>query len=150
MRGELKVELYDPSSRALRKGALVWLGERGPFRVLAARVHAPAILVSLEGIDDRDGAQRLVGADVSVERDTLPPLDPDEFYLADLVGFEVRTAAGDLLGTMEGEAKGLAQTTLIVRRDGQDLLVPAVPGILVAVDPAARRIIVDPPEGLLE
>ncbi len=146
VRGELKVELFDPSSRALHKGTRLWVGTRaGPFSVLAVREHPPALLVTLSGIGDRDAAQALVNEQISIER---PPLSEGEHYLADLVGFSVRTRSGVAVGTMEGEAKGLAQTTLIVRREGRDLLVPAV--FLVGVDEAAREVVVDPPEGLLD
>ncbi len=55
-------------------------------------------IAAIEGVADRDAAQRLTGTRLYVERDRLPPPDEDEFYLADLVGLDAVTPEGGPLG----------------------------------------------------
>lgn len=155
IRGEVKVETFDPSSDAIRKGTSVWLGaEEAPRRVLGVRVHGPAVLVFLEGVATRNDAEALIGRELSMERTALPALEEGEFYLADVEGFAVRTVAGEEVGTVEGTLGGSAQEILRVRgtgpRDGKSLLIPAVEGLLVEVLADERVVVIDPPEGLLD
>lgn len=123
----------------------MWLADE-PHRITSAREQPPGWLVALEGIDERDAAHALIGREVSVERVALPE---GEHYLADLVGFSVRTTVGEAIGTFEGEVRGLPQTTFLVRRsDGRESLVPAM--FLTSIDAERRELVVDPPDGLLD
>ena len=66
--------------------------------VLASRIQGNALLVRLEGVDDRDAAIELRGAVINVARSALPPALPGEYYWVDLVGLDVVTEDGFLLG----------------------------------------------------
>jgi 16S rRNA processing protein RimM len=84
-----------------------------------------------------------------VVRADLPPLDENEVYLADLVGCEVVDGAGARIGVVK-EVQYAGQELLVVAREGAaDALVPFVEPIIRSVDLEARRIVCDPPEGLL-
>ena len=65
------------------------------------RAQGASVVAKLRGIDDRDAARELIGADISVERSALPACEPGEYYWADLEGLEVITPAGDRLGTVD-------------------------------------------------
>jgi 16S rRNA processing protein RimM len=60
-----------------------------------------SILVKLDGVDDRDAAEALIGAEIAVERESLPPCGPGEYYWTDLEGLSVRNGAGAVLGTVD-------------------------------------------------
>lgn len=157
IRGEVKVETFDPRSGSLRTGKKVWLGdETEPRTITGARPHGPGMLVTFEGVTTRTEAEALLNRELLMERVALPKLKKDEYYLADIEGFTVETKEGEIVGTIEGNVAGSPQEILIVRgaeggsRAGKEMLIPAVEGILLSVDLAAKRVVVDPPEGLLD
>jgi len=90
--GELRVTLHFTGSDVLEHVrsfvAVSDAGER-ELVVTALRPHGPAVLVKVEGVNDRDAAASLRGARVEVERDVLPPLAAGEYYLVDLIGATV-------------------------------------------------------------
>ena len=149
--GELKVETFDRGSLSLKKGSTVFLeGEAAPRRVKSIRPQRDWQLVMLEGVSSRNESEKLVGRELSMERDALPELDDDEFYIADVVGFSAVTPAGVKIGVIEGAAEG-AQLLLVIQSEaGKEILVPCVAGIVVEVRRVAREVLIDPPEGLLD
>lgn len=106
--------------------------------------------MALRGVTDRDAAEALRGRLVLVRPGDLPLLPPGEFYAFQLVGCQVRGPGGAALGTVRGVLDNGAQSLLRVEdAAGVEHLVPAVPPLLREVDVAARRIVIDPPPGLL-
>jgi 16S rRNA processing protein RimM len=100
-------------------------GYAGQHRVLASRIQGSVLTVRLEGIDDRDAAIALRGAVISVPRKAFPPALPGEYYWADLVGMDVITESGCLLGKVSGLMETGANDVLEVRGD-RNRLVPFV------------------------
>jgi 16S rRNA processing protein RimM len=124
-----------------------WLLEhRGQRRTVAleqAKVTAKNVLAKLVGIDDRDQAVELIGAEISVPRAALPPLGAGEYYWADLEGLAVKTRAGDVLGRVERLIATGAHDVLVLD-GGPDRLIPFVPGRIVQhVDLDTGEIVVD-------
>lgn len=145
LRGELRVHTHDPESTTLLEVERVWIG--GAERVVEdARPTNAAVLLTVEGIGDRDAAEALKGQPVEVSRDDVP-LGEGEYLLADLPGCEVVDAAGAVLGTIV-EVMAAAQPILVIHGDGLERLLPAVPDFVRSVDLAARRVVVEPPEEL--
>jgi 16S rRNA processing protein RimM len=73
-------------------------GERQRYRLIEGQVQGKRLIARLEGIESRDGAARLTGAWVEVQRHELPPTGDREYYRADLVGLEVENLEGVALG----------------------------------------------------
>jgi 16S rRNA processing protein RimM len=140
------------SSGALETLEEVTLRRRGApdrtWRVLEARPQGKVWAVRLEGIQDRDAAERLVGSEVLAERERLGEAGEGQHYWADLEGLAVRTEAGEPLGTVTGLLETGAVDVLVVQGGHGELLIPLAP--YVRVDQDARVVVVDPPEGLLE
>jgi len=72
------------------------------------------------------------------------------FYRHDLIGCRVETASGQTVGVVEDVEGTVEGSRLVVRGDRGEILIPLVEEICRAVDPAAKRIVVEPPPGLLE
>jgi 16S rRNA processing protein RimM len=107
-------------------------------------------LVTVEGIADRDAAEALRGAPVRVPRDAVEVAE-NELLVADLVGCRVFDAAGVLLGEVTGSFDSGAHEVLEVRRDdGKEFMLPLVDAMVSAVDVEARKIVCDPPPGLID
>ena len=92
-------------------------------------------------------AETLSGADLWMRERDLEPLPAGTFYRHDLVGCDVVDTRGAVVGKVTGVEGSLDRSYLVV---DEHTLIPLVGEICVAVDIAARRVTVDPPEGLIE
>jgi 16S rRNA processing protein RimM len=145
LRGELRVQLHAPESKVLLDVERVWIG--GEERVVrAARPTTGAVLLTVDGIDDRDAAEAQKGRPVEIERDAVT-LEAGEYLLSDLPGCTVVDEAGREVGRV-AEVQPSAQPILVIHADGREVLLPAVPAFVLAVDAAGRRVTVAMPEDL--
>ena len=153
IKGWLHVESHtDPPERLL--GYREWSlrlasGERLSRRVVEGRRHAEGLVAHLEGVDERDGAAKLTGAVIEVERTQLPQLAEREFYRTDLVGLRVRNLEGAELGTVSHFVDAPAGAVMVTKEPGgREHWVLAVPKHLRRVDSPARTVLVDWPAEL--
>jgi len=131
---------------ALREVFLFGSGTR--YEVESTWFHQGSLIFKFRGVDTISEAELLSGAEVCVPPDQRAALEPGEFFQDDLVGcqvFERRT--GQALGAVSGWESGGGAGLLVVNGG---LLIPFARSICVEIDPAARRIVVDLPEGLKE
>lgn len=145
IKGWLKIRSYtDPVEAILNYGD--WqLDQRTARRAVTVREgrrHGKQVVVHLESFDDRDAAAGLVGAEITVRRESLPPLAPREFYRADLIGLAVRDAKGELLGRVDHFVDAPAHPLMVVRGE-RELWLPVTPQHLRRVDLAKGEIHVD-------
>jgi 16S rRNA processing protein RimM len=145
VRGWVKLRSHtDPPERLLEHRNLQ-IGRQGAwrtYRIEASGRSGGALTVKLAGIEDRDQATALRGAEIRVPRAELPRSDPKEFYRADLIGCEVVNLAGISLGVVQHFVETPAQVLMVVRGD-KEYWVPAVPPHLRRADLQARRVVVD-------
>lgn len=125
--------------------------ERGPLEVTRARWHAGRLLVAFASVADRGAAEALRGTLLVADSSTSPAVGDDEFWDHELVGLAAVTVDGTSLGTVEEVLHPPGADLLALRRpDGGEVLVPFVRAIVPTVDVPAGRLVVDPPEGLLD
>lgn len=125
-------------------------GSVAPRKVLSAQWQGRQVLLQLEGCRDRNAAEALVGAELLLEADRLPPPDDDEYYVDALIGLPViESTTGHNHGTVAGveSAPGIAWLQVATARG--TVLVPMAAG-LVTVDMPGRRVVVSSPEGLFD
>ena len=120
------------------------------LRVTAMRVHLGRPVIALEGVETMNDAEALAGVELRVPVSELAPLPSGMFYRHDLVGCRVETVAGAPVGDVTSVEGDLGSSRIVVASPGGDVLIPLAQAICVEIDIAARRIVVDPPEGLLE
>lgn len=126
-------------------------GAEREYTIESMREHGGRLLVRLDGVADRNAADALRGTLFVVDSQELPPIDePDEYYDHQLEGLQVRTVAGDAVGTVAEVLHTAAGELLAVRGAEREVLVPFVGAIVTSVSLADRLIEIDPPEGLLE
>jgi 16S rRNA processing protein RimM len=120
--------------------------------IASVRPHVGRLLVRLEGVAGRDGADALRGGLFLVDSADLPPIaDPDEFYDHQLEGLAVRTVDGEDLGTVREVLHTPGGELLSVHAEsGREVLVPFVSEIVTSVSLADGVVHIDPPEGLLD
>ena len=125
-------------------------GRAEPITVTTVRFQRERPVLGLSGIDDMNAATALAGLELRVPVDRLATLPANAFYRHDLVGSIVVTRAGRVVGSVTGVEGTMAGSRLVVSADGGEVLVPLAADICTEIDPAAKRIVIDPPEGLLE
>jgi 16S rRNA processing protein RimM len=153
LKGELSVEPLTSFPERFVPGLfLLWTrgSEERRVRVAAVRPHGRGLLLTFEGVDEIDAARELVGGDLSVPKGEAFPAPEGLHYSHELAGLPCFDSAGTLLG----QAVRLEQTPggpllEIDTPSRRGVLVPFVEGI-VRVDRVGRRIVLDPPEGLMD
>ena len=104
-------------------------------------------VISLKGINTREAAEALKGAELFVARDALPATGTDEFYHADLIGLEAFDTQGRLMGRVAAIHNFGAGDIIAIRRgDGDDVLLAFTSETVPDVDPAGGRVTIAVPE----
>jgi 16S rRNA processing protein RimM len=152
-RGEVRVEPLTDAPERLADLRECWLvppaaGER--YDVEAVWFQGRVPVVKLGGSATMSDAQALVGRLVTIPRAAVRSLPPDRYYAFDLVGCAVVTPEGAGLGTITEILAGPEHDYWTVQRGDRAWPLPAVAAIVERVDLAARRVVVRPPEGLVE
>jgi 16S rRNA processing protein RimM len=151
LRGEVAVKTFDPASESLLRLERVLLrrrdGDERELRVAATRIATKEILVTFEGLEDRVGADRLVGATVLAFREDLPQPAEGEFFQGDLLGLEAFDESGAALGEVSEILESGPVPNLVIRGpDNSELIVPFADEFVPNVDMGARRLWVRPPK----
>jgi len=155
LRGEVRVTPLtdDPARFEGLDACVVWDAAqdvREVRRVAAARRQGGAVVLALAGCDSVAAARALAGRLVAVpEAEALDP-GPGHFYPWQLTGCRVTTEDGREVVRVTGIERSPAHDLWVVADGAREHLVPAVPEIVVEVDLAGRRVVIRPPEGLLE
>ena len=120
-----------------------------PLEIESVRPYRKGFLAKFAGVDDRDGAEKLRGLYLLRPFDAIDPLADDEVFYHQLLGAQVTTVDGATVGEVK-EVYPLKPADLLqVAGANGEALIPMTPEIVVEVDRERRRVVVDPPEGLL-
>ena len=108
------------------------------------RQQGKGMVAQLPGIDDREQAAALIGMDIHVAREQLPPPGKDEYYWVDLEGLEVVNTEDVVLGRVSHLFATGSNDVVVVRDGARERLIPFVQGSYVrSVDMSAKRMVVD-------
>jgi 16S rRNA processing protein RimM len=147
----LNSETDFPEER-FREGATLYTrlgGSIEALRVESARFQNGRPILGLKGVASIDDAERFAGAELRIPASEQASLPEGTYYHHQLIGCEVVTREGERLGKVS-EVQGQGDATrLVVRGLRAEVLIPLAQEIC-AVDVAAKRIVVTPPDGLLE
>jgi 16S rRNA processing protein RimM len=125
-------------------------GEPVTLRVRSVRFHRGRPIIGFEGVGSIEEAEALGRGELRVEAGVPGTLPEGVFFHHELVDCRVETADGRDLGLVVRIAGGGGASLLVVNGAGREYLIPLAADICVEIDPAAKRIVVEPPEGLLD
>ena len=155
----IEVRTDEPDKR-FAVGARLLTASGLDLTVASATWHSGRLLVTFEGYEDRTAVEQLRNALVSVDRPAEErPEDPEEFYDSDLEGCEVvvdssadgSDSDGGVIGVVREVSHLPGQDLLVVATpDEREVLVPFVSTFIPQINVSAKRIVITPPEGLLE
>jgi len=119
------------------------------LHVATSRAHDGRWVVGFEGVGSIDAAETLRDLELRIPESALHQLGPDTFYVHELLGCEVRTVNGIVVGRVMRVDLGTAVPMLVVG-EAEDVLVPLVDAICRRIAVADRTIEIDPPDGLID
>ena len=154
IRGQVIVNLdTDFPEARFQTGAELFI-ERGgavnALRLTTVRFHRNRPVVGIEGVTTMNDAEALAGCELRVPADWLVPLPAGTFYWHDLVGCRVETRDGQAVGTVSGVEGTMAGSRLVIDGARGEILIPLTDHICTTIDVGAKRIVVEPLEGLLD
>jgi len=151
IRGLVHVTSYTDDPAALARYSPLF-DEQGRAWRLAWRAEGVAELADASGVKiaDRNGAEKLTNLRLFAAREQLPPPEDEEYYLADLIGLEVRGGDGAVIGAVrQVHDYGAGASLEIAGNDGTSLLVPFTRAAVPVIDLAAKLIEISPPRELV-
>lgn len=157
VKGWVRILPYSPEPDVLLSARRWWLlpTEKGvpsfsqacKVRVLECKAHADGLVARLDGLDDRNAAQLLKGARISIPRSGFPSSQDGEYYWVDLIGLEVVNREGQSMGVVQDLLSTGPQTVLVLAYEAQgkaqERMIPFVSAYVDSVDLPGRRIVVD-------
>ena len=149
VRGELKCDPTSAGRTVISAGAQLGCRRRDMapaiIRIASARAHKSRLLIRIAGVEDADAAAAYAGGILFAARADVP-LQPGEYFDDDLVGCAVFGVNGTAYGYVERVEHFPSSDMLVIG----DRMIPMVGAIVTDIDLERRRIVIDPPEGLLE
>jgi 16S rRNA processing protein RimM len=156
IKGEVKVKSFTAKPAAIAEyGPLTDPKRKRSFElsVVGTADAAKAILIArIAGIADRNAAEALKGVELFVDRERLPtPDDPEEYYLADLIGLAAFDGKGGKLGEIVSvDNYGAGDLLLVVPESGDGFVVPFAKAFVPVVDVKGGRVVLDLPADFFE
>ena len=154
VRGEMKVFPTTDDTRRFKKCREVYVEDKTGlvmYEVESARVSPDKVLLKLKGIDTPEEAVKLRQRGIFVDREHAVKLSKDEYFIADLIGLEVRNEDGDRIGVIEEVLPtGANDVYQIAVDDGRELLLPAIKDCILEVNVEQGFMRVHVLDGLLD
>ena len=144
----IEVQTDDPDIR-FQVGEKLTLDNGRQLTIRSSRWHNQILLLAFDGVADRNQIEELRDQLISSDVD-LGSLAPGEYHFQQLIGCEVFQQNGELIGKVDEIVKLPGQDLLSVNRAGAQVLIPMVKQIIIEINVLAKKIVVNPPEGLLD
>lgn len=149
LKGEIKVYDYGEDPLRYRKYTRIYIDDR-MYGIRNARVQKNLVVLLLDGVSDRDAAEKLRGKDIFIDESQLPALPEGTYYIRDLIGFDVVSEEGEKIGTLKDIYKNTAQPLYVIDMGGKEGYIPGVDEYILDTDTKNRRITVKVLEGLFD
>jgi 16S rRNA processing protein RimM len=155
LKGELVADLLtDFPERFEQVSQLTGIGPAGEHKELNLESYwfqNDRVVLKFSGFDSTEAAKTLVGYDLGLPEEERVQLSPGEFYDWELEGCSVETEHGSAIGKVrEVMRTGGVELLVVEDQARREHLIPMAQAIVVEIDLSNKRIVIDPPEGLLD
>jgi 16S rRNA processing protein RimM len=149
LKGEIRVEVMSDSPGRFSAGGILYLmGE--PYRIEGSSMLPRGdVVLKLEGIEDRAGAERFRGAVLTVPEDMVPPLPEGTYYHFQIIDMRVYTQEDEYLGMVTEILPTGTNDVYVVSGNGREILIPALDHVIKGMDVEGGRMTVELPQGLV-
>jgi len=148
VKGDLLMDLTTDFPDRIRPHKILFVGDaHEPLRVRAVRKANTQLIIGFEGFPTCEDAARLRNQPVYVKASELPKLPEGEFYHHELIGLNVVTEDGQILGKLAEILETGANEVYVVHRENmEDLLLPAIESVILEILPKQGELLVRPPD----
>jgi 16S rRNA processing protein RimM len=155
LRGAVKILPYGETLAQLEPGDRLCLcsfldSGQSELIVLQARRQAKCCIVQFTELRDIDAAEKVVGQEVFVPEEFLQTTSEGEYYHYQLIGLRVETSGGEEIGTLRGIIETGSNDVYVVNLGNREILIPAIAEVILDVDLQKGKMVIEPPEGLLD
>ncbi len=147
-KGKLKVAVATDFPQRFTPSATVYVN-RQPVNIESAEWRKGKVIIKLSSVDNIEAAQELRGQSLEIHHSQLKTLPEGQYYHFQLIGLEVWTTRGELLGNVTEILSAQSNDNYVVRGPGGEILIPAIEDTIKSVDLDEGRIVIEPIEGLL-
>ncbi len=146
--GEIVLGITTDFPERIKRGKVIYLGaDHSPRKISGTRPFHTNVLITIEGILNREEAAELTNLEVFVRIDELPALSEGQYYHHQLVGLKAVLEDGTEIGTVtEIMETGANDVYVVTDPAGKELLLPAIDSVIIRVDLPAKQMVVKPPE----
>jgi len=150
VRGEIILDIHTDFPERIKSGRKVLIGEKyQPLTFDTVRPHADGLLVSFRGVDTPEEAGKFRNQWVYVKATEVPPLPDGMHYQYELIDLDVVDENGNPLGKLVEILETGANDVYVVRNDaGKEILLPAIPSVILNLDMDERSLRVHLLDGL--
>ena len=141
IKGELKVYPYVDYIDELSK---IYIDNK-EYTLSKSRNQKNVVIIKIKGLDDINLVEDFKNKEIEIDRVDLPKLKEGEYYLEDLIGLDVYTDEGKLLGKLDDIFNTGANDIYQVN----NILLPAIPDVIKKIDIENQKIIVHIIKGLI-
>jgi len=147
-RGKFKVKILTDFPQRFAASSTVYIN-RQAVTIENAEWHRGMAVIKVPAVDSRQEAEALRGAMVEIPLSQVHPLPEGQYYHFQLIGLEVWTSDGELLGKITSILSAESNDNYVVSGKGGELLIPAIEDVVKSVDLEKKRMVIEPMEGLL-
>jgi len=146
--GKLKAEVVTDFPQRFAPSSTVYI-DRQPVTIQSTKWHKGKAIIKLDTIDNIEDAQGLSGKLIEIHQSQVYPLPEGQYYHFQLIGLEVWTTQGELLGNVTEILTAQSNDNYVVRGAKGEVLIPAIDDVVKSVDLDKGRITIETIEGLL-
>ncbi len=150
--GDVLVEIYTDFPERLQTKTTIYAGEKHiPLTIIRQRSHNDGVLIAFDGFTTPEQVGRFRNQILCIKRADAVELPEGEYFFHELVGLSVTDETGELLGKVTEIVETGANDVYVVTNDaGQELLLPAIPDVILNVDLLSKSMKVHLLPGLLD
>ncbi|MBQ7876559.1 MAG: 16S rRNA processing protein RimM [Clostridia bacterium] len=149
VKGEMKAVHYADSLAFFKKVEYLYDKKENKFHITNVREGKNCVLVTIEGIEDMNSAERMKNVYLYAKREDFPPLPKGEYYLIDLIGLTAETVDGEEIGEVVDIQEKAAQNLIAIKNGDKEILIPKCDAFVDRVDLDEKKIYITPIEGLI-
>ena len=151
VRGEVKALHYTDGEVFFKKVKTLYTKEGTPIKILNWRFQKGAVLLTLDGVNTMEDAEKLRNLELYAKKEDLPKLKNGEYYFFELIGLEVILPDGSLFGKVTDVIENNASNLLeITAENGKKYLVPNIKAFVSKTDTKEGKIYITPIKGLID
>lgn len=153
VKGMLKVKPFTDDANRFEELKKVYICKKEKLEeveIEEVKYHKDMVLLKVKGIDDMNEAEKVKGLYLKIDRKNAKKLPKDTYFIADLLGLQVYSDTGELLGKVDDIFRTGANDVYVIKDEkGKQLLLPGIPDVIKEIDLEKEKIIVHILKGLI-